>query len=222
MRPIFRGMRLTLLPLLSLTACSLATPASAERAVRIPAIQQDVPAAGNRAVAVFAGGCFWGLEAVFERVKGVTGVTSGYAGGTRETASYAQVTTERTGHAEAVRITYDPRVVSYGTLLRVYFSVAHDPTLRNRQGPDRGPSYRSAIFPQDAAQRAAATRYIRELDATKAFPGPIVTRIENGRFFPAEPYHQDFARRNPDYPYIVRWDAPKVAAFRAAFPTLAR
>nr|WP_317893284.1 peptide-methionine (S)-S-oxide reductase MsrA [uncultured Sphingomonas sp.] len=203
-------------------ALGLSGPAQAERAVPIPAVEHESPSSGSRAVAVFAGGCFWGLEAVFEQVKGVSSVTNGYAGGTRATATYAQVSTERTGHAEAVRITYDPRVVSYGTLLRVFFSVAHDPTQRDRQGPDRGPSYRSAIFPQDAGQRATAIRYIRQLDAAKRFPGPIATRIETGRFFPAEGYHQDFARRNPRYPYIVRWDAPKVAAFRAAFPTLAR
>jgi peptide-methionine (S)-S-oxide reductase len=208
--------------ILLLATLSLSAPAGAERAVRIPAIQNDVTASGTRATAVFAGGCFWGLEAVFEQVKGVLDVTNGYAGGTQASASYAEVSTERTGHAEAVRITYDPRVVSYGTLLRVYFSVAHDPTQRNRQGPDQGPSYRSAIFPQDAAQRAAAAAYIRQLDAAKLFGRPIVTSIESGRFYPAERYHQDFARRNPRYPYIVRWDAPKVAAFRVAFPTLAR
>jgi peptide-methionine (S)-S-oxide reductase len=208
--------------ILLLATLSLSAPAGAERAVRIPAIQNDVPANGTRATAVFAGGCFWGLEAVFEQVKGVLDVTNGYAGGTQASASYAEVSTERTGHAEAVRITYDPRIVSYGTLLRVYFSVAHDPTQRNRQGPDEGPSYRSAIFAQDAAQRVAAAAYIRQLGAAKLFARPIVTGIESGRFYPAERYHQDFARRNPRYPYIVRWDAPKVAAFRAAFPTLAR
>lgn len=215
-------MRHSLALLLPLTACSLAAPAEAEHAVVIPAIQQDVPAAGSRATAIFAGGCFWGLEAVFEQVKGVTDVTNGYAGGTQATARYDAVATERTGHAEAVRITYDPRVVSYGTLLRVYFSVAHDPTQRNRQGPDTGPSYRSAIFPQTLAQRTAATAYIRQLDAAKRFDRPIVTTLERGQFYPAERYHQDFARRNPRYPYIVRWDAPKVTAFRAAFSTLAR
>ncbi|MFZ3484333.1 peptide-methionine (S)-S-oxide reductase MsrA [Sphingomonas sp. 3-13AW] len=215
-------MRRALPLIVLLTTLGLSVPAGAERAVRIPAIQHDVPAAGTRATAVFAGGCFWGLEAVFEQVKGVLDVTSGYAGGTRETAGYAAVSTEQTGHAEAVRITYDPRQVSYGTLLRVFFSIAHDPTQLDRQGPDRGPSYRSAIFPQNAAQRAAAAAYIRQLEGAKRFQAPIVTRLETGRFYPAEPYHQDFAQRNPRHPYIVRWDAPKVAAFRAAFPTLAR
>lgn len=193
----------------------------AERAVPIPAPAQDVPGGSGPQVAVFAGGCFWGMEAVFQSVRGVQSVTNGYAGGTRETATYAQVSTEKTAHAEAVRIVYDPRKVSYGTLLRVYFSVAHDPTQRNRQGPDVGPSYRSAIFPQNADQRRVAAAYIGQLDKTRAYPKPIATRIEAGAFFPAESYHQDFFWRNPTHAYIVRWDKPKVAAFRNAFPQLA-
>ena len=200
----------------------LSGPAAAERAVVIPAAKIDVPAGPGLQTAVFAGGCFWGVEAVFEQVKGVRDVQSGYAGGTRATASYDQVTTETTGHAEAVRVRYDPRVVSYGTLLRVFFSIAHDPTQLNRQGPDTGPSYRSAVFPQTPAQARAARAYIAQLGATRAWPQPIVTRVEAGQFFPAETYHQDFARRNPGHPYIVRWDAPKVAGFRAGFPGLAR
>jgi len=152
----------------------------------------------------------------------VRSVTSGYAGGTKETATYAQVTTERTGHAEAIRIVYDPAQVSYGTLLRVYFSVAHDPTQLNRQGPDIGPSYRSAIFPQSAAQRSTAAAYIAQLGRAKSFPRPIVTRVETGAFYPAEAYHQDFMKRNPNHPYIVRWDRPKLAAFRAGFPSLVK
>lgn len=198
------------------------SPAVAERAVPIPSPARDVVPTAQPRVAVFAGGCFWGMEAVFERVKGVTGITAGYAGGTAATATYDQVSTESTGHAEAVRITYDPRVVSYGTLLRVYFSVAHDPTQLNRQEPDTGPSYRSAIFPQNAAQRGVAAAYIAQLTRAKAFPRPIVTKLETGRFFPAEAYHQHFFDKNPDHPYIVRWDKPKVAAFRAAFPQLAK
>ncbi|MDF7774207.1 peptide-methionine (S)-S-oxide reductase MsrA [Sphingomonas sp. AOB5] len=198
------------------------TPAvSAERAVSIPAPRMDVTASGKQA-AVFAGGCFWGMEAVFEGVKGVESVTTGYAGGTRETATYDQVSTERTKHAEAIRIVYDPAKVSYGTLLQIYFSVAHDPTQLNRQTPDEGPSYRSAIFPQSPAQQRVAGAYIAQLNAAKVYPKPIATRIETGAFFPAEAYHQDFARRNPNHPYIVRWDKPKVAAFRAAFPSLAK
>ncbi|UZK68512.1 peptide-methionine (S)-S-oxide reductase MsrA [Sphingomonas sp. S1-29] len=194
----------------------------AERAVPIPAPAIDVPATKGQAVAVFAGGCFWGLEAVFEQMKGVRQVVNGYAGGTRDTANYAAVSTERTGHAEAVRIVYDPAQVSYGTLLRVYFSVAHDPTQLNRQGPDTGPSYRSAIFPQTPQQKLVAQRYVAQLGKTKAWGKPIVTRIEGGGFFPAEAYHQDFYRKNPNHPYIVRWDKPKVAAFRAGFPQLVR
>jgi peptide-methionine (S)-S-oxide reductase len=198
------------------------TGAAAERAVPIPAPATDVTGVKGPQAAVLAGGCFWGMEAVFEGIKGVKSVTSGYAGGTRETATYDQVSTERTGHAEAIRIVYDPAKVSYGTLLRVYFSVAHDPTQLNRQGPDNGPSYRSAIFPQSPAQRAAASAYIAQLGKAKAFPRPIVTKVENGAFYPAESYHQDFFRRNPTHPYIVRWDKPKVAAFRAGFPALAK
>ncbi|RZM24295.1 MAG: peptide-methionine (S)-S-oxide reductase [Sphingomonas sp.] len=194
--------------------------AQAERAVVIPAVAADVPATPGRQTAIFAGGCFWGLEAVFEHVKGVTSVTNGYAGGTRATASYEQVSTETTGHAEAVKIIYDPRRVSYGTLLRVYFSIAHDPTQLNRQGPDSGPSYRSAIFPQTPAQAQVARAYIAQLGKTRAFAKPIVTKIETGGFYPAEAYHQNFFDRNPTHPYIVAWDKPKLAAFRKAFPTI--
>ena len=196
--------------------------ARAERAVSIPAARIDLPATPGLQTAVFAGGCFWGMEGVFEQVRGVRQVVSGYAGGSRATATYDQVSTETTGHAEAVRITYDPRQVSYATLLRVYFSIAHDPTELNRQGPDTGPSYRSAIFPQSPAQAKVARAYIAQLSAAHAFGKPIVTRIETGGFFPAEAYHQGFFRRNPGHPYIVMWDKPKVAGFRAGFPALAR
>ena len=195
--------------------------ASAERAVAIPAARADVPASGATQTAVLAGGCFWGMEAVFEHVKGVKSVTAGYAGGSAASANYDAVSSESTSHAEAIRIVYDPRQVSYATLLRVYFSVAHDPTELNRQGPDSGTSYRSAIFPQSPAQAQVARAYIAQLSAAKSFAGPIVTRIERGGFYPAEAYHQDFYDRNPTHPYIVHWDKPKVAAFRAAFPRLA-
>lgn len=195
--------------------------AQAERAVIIPAVKADVPAARGMQTAILAGGCFWGLEAVFEHVKGVKSVTAGYAGGTRATATYDQVSTETTGHAEAVKITYDPARVSYGTLLRVYFSIAHNPTELNRQGPDSGPSYRSAIFPQTPAQAQVARAYIAQLGQTHAYSRPIVTKLETGGFYPAEAYHQNFFDRNPTHPYIVAWDKPKVAAFRKAFPTLA-
>lgn len=193
-----------------------------EKAVAIPASTTDVAPAPGDQVAVLAGGCFWGMEAVFEGVKGVNSVVSGYAGGTRATATYAQVSTERTRHAEAIRVVYDPRVVSYATLLRIYFSVAHDPTQLNRQGPDTGPSYRSAIFPQNAGQARVARAYIEQLGRSGAYAARIVTRIENGPFFEAEAEHQDFARRNPNHGYIVRWDKPKLAAFRAAFSSLTR
>ena len=177
----------------------------------------DPPASGMR-TAVLAGGCFWGVEAVFEHVRGVRAVTSGYAGGTRGDATYDKVSSERTGHAEAVKISYDPSQVSYGDLLRIFFSVAHDPTQLNRQGPDVGPSYRSAIFPQDAAQREVARRYLAQLGAADIYKRPVVTRIESGAFYPAEPYHQDFMRKNPRHPYIIAHDVPKVAALKRVFP----
>lgn len=205
----------------ALAAAVLTLPAAAERAVPLPASALDVPATPGLQTAVFAGGCFWGVEAVFDQVRGVKDVVSGYAGGTPATATYAQVSTERTRHAEAVRITYDPRQVSYATLLRIFLSVAHDPTQVGGQGPDRGPSYRSAIFPQTARQGEVAGAYLTQLMAAKAFAKPLTTRVETGGFYPAEADHQDFARRNPDHPYIVRWDKPKVAAFRAAYPRLA-
>jgi len=201
-------------------APALSTAGAVERAVPVPVPALDVKPSKGEQVAVLAGGCFWGMEAVFQSVKGVHSVTSGYAGGTAQTATYAQVSTEKTGHAEAVRIAYDPRKVSYGTLLRVYFSVAHDPTQLNRQYPDTGPSYRSAIFPQDEEQRRVAAAYIDQLTRAKAFPKPIVTRLETGNFYPAEAYHQDFFWRNPTHRYIVRYDKPKVAAFRNAYPLL--
>lgn len=201
---------------------ALATGAGAEQARPLPVAKLDVAPAAGVQTAVFAGGCFWGMEAVFEQVKGVRAVTSGYAGGSAATATYDQVSSETTGHAEAVRISYDPRVVSYATLLRVFFAIAHDPTQLNRQGPDTGSSYRSAIFPQTPEQARVARAYIAQLTAARAFPQPIVTRLERGGFYPAEAYHQDFYRKNPAHPYIVRWDRPKVAGFRAGFPALAR
>jgi peptide-methionine (S)-S-oxide reductase len=196
--------------------------AQAERAVPIPVAAHDVARTATPQVAILAGGCFWGMEAVFEHVKGVKSVTAGYAGGTRDTATYDQVSSETTNHAEAIRVVYDPAQISYATLLRVYFSIAHNPTELNRQGPDSGTSYRSAIFPQSPAQRAVAAAYIAQLGQAHAFPAPIVTRLETGNFFPAEAYHQNFYDRNPYHPYIVHWDKPKVAAFKAGFPTLAR
>jgi peptide-methionine (S)-S-oxide reductase len=205
----------------ALFACS-SIPAQAEKAVIIPAPTQDQYPENRTEVAVFAGGCFWGMEGVFEHVKGVSNVESGYAGGAAGEATYDVVSSERTSHAEAVRITYNPSQISYGKLLQIYFSVAHDPTQLNRQGPDSGTSYRSALFPQNPNQAKIARAYIAQLGAAKSFPRPIVTKIESGKFYPAEGYHQDFMRRNPTHPYIQHWDVPKLAAFKAAFPSLAR
>jgi peptide-methionine (S)-S-oxide reductase len=214
MRRLLRG----LIPALALTTgCSVAN--AAERLVPPPRL--DPPAAGTQ-TAVLAGGCFWGVEAVFERLRGVKSVVSGYAGGTAKDANYARVSSERTRHAEVVRISYDPKQISYGTLLRVYFSIAHDPTQLNRQGPDVGPSYRSAIFPQSEAQRRVARAYIDQLAAAKAYPRPIVTRIESGAFFAAEAYHQDFMAKNPRHPYILDHDVPKVRTLRQLLPKLVR
>ena len=170
--------------------------------------------------AVLAGGCFWGVEAVFEHVKGVRNVVSGYAGGSARDANYAAVSSERTRHAEAVRITYDPKQISYAQLLRIYATVAHDPTQVNRQGPDVGPSYRSAIFPQSAAQRQVAARFLAQLRASGLYKRPIATRIEGGAYYPAEAHHQDFMRRNPYHPYIVVHDRPKLAKLKRAYPQL--
>ncbi len=174
------------------------------------------PALARTETAVLAGGCFWGVEAVFEHVKGVVDATSGYAGGSKADASYDQVSTDRTGHAEAVRITYDPNKISYARLLHIFFTVAHDPTQLNRQGPDVGKSYRSAVFPQSKAQEAAARAFIARLKKSR----PVVTRIESGPFYAAEAYHQDFARKNPFHPYILIHDKPKVAALKREFPAL--
>ena len=192
--------RIPVLGVLTAVCLSLAVPASAGAPTE---------------TAVLAGGCFWGMEGVFEHVKGVTNVVSGYAGGSASDASYDKVSTERTGHAEAVKITFNPSQVSYAQLLKIYFSIAHDPTQVNRQGPDTGPSYRSAIFPQNAAQRQLAASFISQLRAQKK---PIATRIESGPFFAAETYHQDFMRRNPAYPYIVINDRPKLSKLKKAYP----
>jgi len=179
-------------------------------------------AAPRTETAVLAGGCFWGMESVFEHVKGVTDVVSGFAGGDAKSANYDAVSTERTGHAEAVRITYDPARISYAQLLQIYFVVAHDPTQINRQGPDVGPSYRSAIFPQNPAQAQVAKAFIAKLGERHVFKAPIATRIESGGFYPAEAYHQDYARKHPYEPYILINDRPKVSALKAKYPALWR
>ena len=199
------------------------TPAlvSAEEPVRLPAPTLDPADGRTTATAIFAGGCFWGVEGVFSRVRGVTRVDAGYHGGSAETAVYEITNNGRTGHAESVRIVYDPRVVSYGTLLRVLFSVVMDPTTLNYQGPDHGSQYRSAIVPVNANQRRIATAYIAQLTRGRHFDAPIVTRIEEPlTFYPAEAYHQNFMRRNPDHGYIRSWDAPKLAALQQFYPTL--
>lgn len=170
--------------------------------------------------AVLAGGCFWGMETVFEHVRGVTSVVAGYSGGSAEDAHYDAVSAERTGHAESVRITYDPAEVGYGQLLEVFFLVAHDPTELDRQGPDEGHSYRSAIFPQSAEQEIMARRFVRQLGALHIYAAPIATLVEHGDFYPAEAYHQGFARKHPLYPYILINDRPKVEALRRMFPSL--
>jgi peptide-methionine (S)-S-oxide reductase len=189
-------------------------------ALILVALATPAAAAPKTETAVLAGGCFWGMESVFEHVKGVTDVVSGFAGGSARDANYDAVSSEQTGHAEAVKISYDPSQISYAQLLQIYFMVAHDPTQVNRQGPDSGPSYRSAIFPQNAGQEAAAKAFIAKLSASHAYKAPIATKIEHGSFYAAEAYHQDFARKHPFYPYIVVNDAPKVSALHKRFPNL--
>ncbi|MGQ0741373.1 MAG: peptide-methionine (S)-S-oxide reductase MsrA [Alphaproteobacteria bacterium] len=198
--------------------------ARAEPATEIPAPALDAPKAkGPPQKAVLAGGCFWGVEAVFEHVKGVTSVVSGYSGGNRATAMYEVVGTGMSGHAEAVEITFDPAQISYGEILRIYFSVAHDPTQLNYQGPDRGPQYRSNVFYASAEQKRIAKAYIKQLESARVFSTPIVTRIDAlSGFYPAEDYHQDFMARHPTYPYIVRYDRPKLENLKRMFPEYLR
>jgi peptide-methionine (S)-S-oxide reductase len=192
-----------------------------ETATLLPPPEVDSPknAAGTTQTAVLAGGCFWGVQGVFQHTKGVKNVLSGYSGGEKATATYEQVGSGRTGHAESVQIVFDPREISYGEILRIYFSVAHDPTELNRQGPDTGPQYRSVIFYADVSQQRVAQAYIAQLDRAHVFPQPIVTRVDPLKAFdPAEAYHQDFLSRHPDHPYIVFNDAPKIASLKKLFP----
>jgi peptide-methionine (S)-S-oxide reductase len=206
---------------LALSAC--AEPAVAEEAVNAPAATRVAKEAKGLKTAVFAGGCFWGVEGVFSHVKGVTSAVSGYHGGNAASAKYDLVSSGVTSHAEAVRITYDPAVVRYDQLLRIFFSVVADPTLKNRQGPDTGAHYRSAIVPMNAEQAAVAKAYIAQLGKAGIWKNPIVTRIEAYKaFYPAEAYHQDYMAINPTSRYIVRWDAPKVAALKTMFPNIYR
>jgi peptide-methionine (S)-S-oxide reductase len=199
----------------------IAQPAVAESFVQAPAAAAQSRDVGRRETAVFAGGCFWGVEGVFSHVKGVTKVTTGYSGGARGTADYDTVSTGRTGHAEAVRLTWDPAVVRYDQLLQIYFSVIADPTLRDRQGPDVGTQYRAALFPLNAEQARVARAYLAQIGRSGLWNKPIVTRLEPYRgFFPAEAYHQDFMARNPEHGYIRRWDMPKVQALQSRYPGL--
>jgi peptide-methionine (S)-S-oxide reductase len=209
-----------LIPLLLVAgAVTLTKPALAERVVLAPVPALSIAPTANREVAIFAGGCFWGVEGVFEHVRGVTSAVSGYAGGGTKRPTYDAVSGGSTGHAEAVRVTYDPRVVRYSDLLRIYFSVVADPTQLNRQGPDRGTQYRTALFPMSAAQERQARAYLAQLTRQRVFARPIVTRIESLRgFTPAEAYHQDYMRRNPNAGYIVVNDRPKVEALKRLFP----
>lgn len=192
---------------------------AAEKATIIPAPRVNAAEKGKRAVAIFAGGCFWGVEGVFEHTKGVISAASGYHGGTKRSASYKLVSAGLTNHAEVVRVVYDPSVVSYGQLMQVFFSVVADPTMLNAQGPDRGKHYRSALIPTNNAQAKAARAYLAQLDKGKYWKRPIVTKIEPYKaFYPAETYHQDFMQKNPRQGYIVRWDKPKIANLKRHFP----
>jgi peptide-methionine (S)-S-oxide reductase len=206
-----------------LSVAFVALSAQAEPKLPAPPPKVDVSLAGTagKQTAVFAGGCFWGVQAVFERVKGVVKTTSGYAGGSGSTATYEQVVTETTGHAESVEVVFDPSRITYGQLLRVFFSAVHDPTELNRQGPDVGTSYRSAIFYTNEDQKRVAAAYIAQLDAEKIFPSKIVTEVTPLKgFYRAEDYHQDFALKNPNHPYILICDLPKIEALKHQFPEL--
>ena len=206
--------------LAAVAATPLATRAG-EAAVKIapPAVDATTADAAGLQTAVFAGGCFWGIQGVFQRVNGVVQAVSGYSGGAEKTAVYELVGSGLTGHAESVKITYDPKKVSYGTLLQIFFSVAHDPTQLNRQEPDSGPQYRSAVFYASPAQKETTERYIAQLDAAKSYPKKIVTQVVPlTAFYPAEAYHQDYLTLHPDSGYIARFDLPKVANLKAMFP----
>jgi len=204
---------------LAISTLLVAPSLASEDAVVIAPPALDETTQAHSETAVFAGGCFWGVQGVFQHVKGVKKAVSGYAGGAADTAQYERVSDGDTGHAESVEVTFDPTQVSYGTLLQIYFSVAHNPTELNRQGPDSGTQYRSAVFPENAEQKKVAQAYIAQLDAAHSFNKPIVTKLEtyNG-FYPAEDYHQDFLTEHPTYPYIVINDMPKVAQLKQLYP----
>jgi peptide-methionine (S)-S-oxide reductase len=205
----------------ALLAFAFATPRSTAEEARVvpPPAVDEAKGASAPEVAVVAGGCFWGVQGVFQHVKGVVSAVSGYDGGAKETAHYDMTSRGDTGHAESVRITFDPKTVSYGRILQIYFSVAHDPTELNRQGPDEGTQYRSTIFPMNAEQAQVANAYIAQLNGAHAFRAPVVTTVEENRtFYPAEAYHQDFLVQNPTYPYIVFNDLPKIENLKRLFP----
>jgi len=223
--PFFRPALIFTALLLASSFALRVLPLAAESAHSVPPPALDTPAnpQATSEVAILAGGCFWGVQGVFQHVQGVTSAVSGYAGGAADTAHYEMVGTNTTGHAESVRITFDPRRISYGQMLQIYFSVAHNPTELNRQGPDVGSQYRSAIFPTNPQQMRIAEAYIVQLNQAHVFDGTIVTKIEPGRdFYPAEDYYQDFMTRNPNYPYIVVNDLPKIEALKRLFPDLYR
>ena len=222
-------MKLSLWSTLAIIAVGLAIfamapgPSSAETAVVVPAPAIDETASAATETAVFAGGCFWGVQGVFQHVEGVKNAVSGYAGGAKETAEYEKVGSGRTGHAEAVKITYDPKKISYGRLLQIYFSVAHDPTQLNRQGPDSGTQYRSTVFPANEEQAKVAKAYIEQLNAANTCGRKLATTIEMSKpFYAAEAYHQDYLTLNPRQPYIVYNDLPKVEALKQMFPAVYR
>lgn len=223
--PALQGRPFLIVVLLALAGALVRTPAdAAERATAIPPPAAEGATAGDGAsTAVLAGGCFWGMQAVFEHVRGVRRVLSGYSGGSKESAEYETVSSGQTGHAESIQITFDPHEISYGRILQVYFSVAHNPTELNRQGPDTGTQYRSEIFYADDAQKKVAEGYIAQLDRAAVFKRPIVTKVDrlNG-FYPAEAYHQDYALLHPESPYIAYNDLPKVEHLKQMFPDLYR
>lgn len=213
--------RTLLMVALTGSAFAMQTAFARSEPIALPSAKVDATAAKGEQVAIFAGGCFWAVEGVFDKVKGVRQAVSGYSGGTKATADYATVSTGNTGHAEAVQITYDPSQVSYGQLLKIYFSVVHDPTQLNRQSPDVGPQYRSEVFTTNAEQAKVAKAYIAQLDAAKAFKKPIVTKVAPLQaFYVAEDYHQNYMVHHPDQPYIVYNDAPKIEHLKDMFPKL--
>ncbi len=216
-------LRRALFGAVAFVAAACSQMAVAEPVFDAPAATRTANEGSGLKTAIFAGGCFWGVEAVFSHTKGVTSAVSGYHGGTAATAHYDQVSAGGTGHAESVRVTYDPKVVRYDQLLQVLFSVIADPTLKDRQGPDSGTQYRAAIVPMTNEQRTVATRYLAQMRSSGVWDKPIVVTVEPYRaFYAAETYHQDFASKNPNHPYIRRWDAPKVVAFREKYPALYR